>query len=288
VERVISSEKATGMPAWAARQQKFAYQSERGGATAIWIRVDGVDRPIVTLATFPPGTTSLLTTPALSPNADRVIYGRTDSHAFIVNWISSVSGGPPIRLTNTQGIPENGGSWSPDGSRFTYLQNHNNVTSVMVARTSGETTPVLLREGVQDALPEWSRDGRWILFLDRPEGAGWSLISPDGKTVRSYGLPEAIAMTFSADSTQLYGIRTAQNRNSLFSLDLVSRQTKGIGDIGPDFIPRSHFTPGIRLSLSPDGKRLMWPAYRASNSLWMLEGFESPSWTEQLRERLPW
>jgi dipeptidyl aminopeptidase/acylaminoacyl peptidase len=288
VERVISSEKATGMPAWAGRQPKFVYQSERGGSTAIWMRSDGWDRPIVTPATFPPGTTNLLVTPALSPNADRVIYGRADNHALIVNWISSVSGGPPIRLTNTRGIPENGGSWSPDGSRFTYLQNRNNVTSVMVARTSGETTPTVLRENVEDALPEWSPDGRWILFLDRAADARWTLISPDAKTVRPYGLPDAVAMTFSADSAHLYGIRSGNNRHSLLSVDLASKQTKVIGDIGPDFVPRSHFTPGVRLSLSPDGQHLLWPAYRASNSLWMLEGLESPTWTERAREVLPW
>jgi serine/threonine protein kinase len=288
VERVISSEKPTGMPSWATHQPKMVYESARGGSSAIWMRVEGWDRPIVTLATFPPGTTNLFTTPSLSPGADRVIYARADSHALIMNWISSISGGPPGRLTNSQGIVEYGGSWSPDGSRFTYLQNRNGVASVMVARTSGEATPAVVRENVGFALPEWSPDGRWILFLDRPGSAGWTLISPDGRTVRVFGLPEAVAMTFSADSTHLYGIRSAQNRHSLFSLDLANKQTKGIGDIGPDFIPRSYFTPGVRLSLSPDGKRITWPAYRASNSLWMLEGFDPPTWMEQLREILPW
>jgi hypothetical protein len=114
------------------------------------------------------------------------------------------------------------------------------------------------------------------------------VISPDGKNSHSYGLPEAVAMTFSADSKHLYGIRSVQNRHSLFSLDLATKQVKVIGDIGPDFVPRSHFTPGVRLSLSPDGQHLLWPAYRASNSLWMLEGFETPTWMERLREMLPW
>jgi hypothetical protein len=30
----------------------------------------------------------------------------------------------------------------------------------------------------------------------------------------------------------------------------------------------------MRLSLAPDGKSILYPAYRFSSSLWMLEGFE--------------
>src|SRR4029077_10012971 len=43
VERVISSEKPTGMPAWSSLQKSFVYESERGGSPAIWMRSDGWD-----------------------------------------------------------------------------------------------------------------------------------------------------------------------------------------------------------------------------------------------------
>lgn len=34
--------------------------------------------------------------------------------------------------------------------------------------------------------------------------------------------------------------------------------------------------PGIRLSLSPDGKRILYPTYKVQTRLWMLEGFRRP------------
>jgi serine/threonine protein kinase/Tol biopolymer transport system component len=287
VERVISSELATGMPAWALHLEKFVYTSEGSGSPSIWMRGEGWDRPIVTVDSFPPGTTNGFATPALSPGADRLVYTRFTQDQQFENWISSVSGGPPVRLTTTKGIVERGGSWSPDGGRIAYWQVNNAVASLMVVKTTGEAAPVPLRENVGNPLPDWSPDGQWIKFMDRPENGGWSLISPDGKTVRSYGEPTAVQMTFSADSKRLYGIRVDPDRRTLFSIDIATKEEKTIGEIGKDFTPASYSNPGIRLSLSPDGKRILYPAIRRSSSLWMLEGFDQPSWLDQLREVMP-
>jgi hypothetical protein len=94
-------------------------------------------------------------------------------------------------------------------------------------------------------------------------------------------------MTFSADSKRLYGIRVDPDRRTLFSIDIATKEEKTIGEIGKDFTPASYSNPGIRLSLSPDGKRILYPAIRRSSSLWMLEGFDQPSWLDQLREVMP-
>lgn len=286
-QRVISSELPTGMPTWALHQERFVYDSARNGSSAIWMRGEGSDRPIVTADSFPPGTTIGFATPDLSPGADRVVYSRFNTDQQFENWISSVSGGPPVRLTNTKGIFERGGSWSPDGRSIVYWQIHNHVTSLMIVRTTGEAVPVSLRENVGVALPEWSPDGQWITFMDRPENGGWGLISPDGKTVRTYGEPKTIQMTFSADSKRLYGIRIDPDRRTLYSLDIATKEEKTIGEIGKDFTPSSYDNPGIRLSLSPDGKSILYPAQRGSSSLWMLEGFDQPSWLDELREIIP-
>jgi eukaryotic-like serine/threonine-protein kinase len=273
-DRVFSSELAAGMPAWAMRQEKFAYVTDRNGPAEIWMRGEGWDRPIVTPATFLAGTTNWFMTPALSPGAERLVYTRIDASGHAFNWISSVSGGPPVRLTNESNVAEYGGSWSPDGNSLTYARQLNGERSVMTVSTSGEATPVLLRAKVAIRLSQWSPDGQWIKFLDHAGGGGWTLISPDGKTVRALGIADAIEMTFSKDSRSLYGIRREQDRARLFSLDIETKAMKNIGDLAKDFLPSSYLVPGIRLSLSPDGKSILYPAVRTSGSLWMLEGFE--------------
>ena len=94
-------------------------------------------------------------------------------------------------------------------------------------------------------------------------------------------------MTFSADSKRLYGIRVEPDRRTLFSLD-IAKEVKTIGEISKDFTPLSYSNPGIRLNLSPDGKSILYPATRSTSSLWMMEGFDQPSWVDQLREMMPW
>jgi hypothetical protein len=51
---------------------------------------------------------------------------------------------------------------------------------------------------------------------------------------------------------------------------------KTIGDVGTEFVPLSYLRPGIRFSLSPDGKSILYPSYSIKSSLWMLEGFDAP------------
>ncbi len=79
VNRLISTTgMATGMPAWARHQDKLVYDTARSGSSAIWMRSDGWDRPLVTADAFPPGTTNKFMTPALSPDTGRLVYTRTD------------------------------------------------------------------------------------------------------------------------------------------------------------------------------------------------------------------
>ena len=290
VERVISSEVVTGMPAWALHRKAFVYISERSGSSAIWMRGEDGDRPIVTADAFPAGNGNTFVLPTLSPQADRVLYTRGSAGSDDqFNWISSLSGGPPVRLTNAKEVIERGGSWSPDGGRIAYWQFRNGFVSIMLVKSAGEATPVTLCDKAGLPMPEWSPDGQWIKFIDaRTPAAGWTLSSPDGKTLRSYGEPDAIDMTFSADSKKLYGIRVEPNRRTLFSLDLATRESKTIGEIGKDFVPSSYNNPSIRLSLSPDGTSLLYPVSRRTFSLWMMQGFDRPGWLDQVREVMPW
>jgi Tol biopolymer transport system component len=226
VKRLISSEVPSGMPAWALHRQEFVYESHRDGSPAIWMRDEGWDRPVVAIQAFPAGSTNGFATPALSPSADRLVYTRVDNHQRYQDWISSISGGPPVRLTNETDVVERGGSWSPDGASIVYWEYRNGVASLMLVRSTGEAAPITLRQHIGDPLPEWSRDGQWISFLDPAAGVGWSIVSSDGKTVRSFGQPDTIQMTFSADSKRLYGIRVESDRCALYRSTLLAKKRR--------------------------------------------------------------
>src|SRR5262249_5678015 len=116
-KRLMATEMDDSMPSWAARQPVMAYVTFRNGPQEIWLRGPGdTDRPVVQ-AKDNPGENWLMG-PALSPDADRVIYTRVGRGQDIRLWISATAGGAPVPLTNETGVAELPGSWSPDGNWF--------------------------------------------------------------------------------------------------------------------------------------------------------------------------
>jgi Tol biopolymer transport system component len=225
---------------------------------------------------FPAGTTNWWMTPALSPAGGRLAYTRLATNDNEAIWISSLAGGPPVPLTNaSEAVEEHMASWSPDGGRIAYIQDSKGGTSsLMICKTSGQATPMELRSEISVSfLPDWSPTGEWISFRD---DSGWNLVSPDGKSSRALGKIATPHLTFSKDGQTLYGIRAEKEHQYLFSLSLAGNRMKTIGDVGTEFVPRSHLKPGVRFSLSPDGKSILYPSYSINTSLWMLEGFDAP------------
>ena len=275
---VISSQLPLALAAWARNSERFAYVTARNGVEEIWLREpDGSDRPLVTHSMFPAGTTNRLANTSLSPNGERIAYTRGGAGGEVFIWISSLSGGPPVRLTNSDpNSLELVASWSPDGGRMVYIRLKNGIRSLMICRTSAQATPVEFRSlnaGNTMGLPDWSPTGEWISFQD---AAGWHLISADGKSTRSLGIIATQHLAFSKDGKSLYGIRPEGTHQYLFTLDVSSNRMKTIGDVGSDFAPSAYLNNSLRFTLSPDGQSILYSTVSNRNSLWMLEGFDAP------------
>jgi Tol biopolymer transport system component len=271
----IRSQRMVAMPFWAAKGERFVYDTSAHGEAEIWLHEsDGAERPVITQFAFPPGTGSLFMNPALSPDGGRLAVGHGSPNGQDAIWIASVAGGTPVRLTNDSGI-EYMAAWSPDGARIVYPRLHDGALSIMIAKTNGQATPVeLVRTAPPLLLPDWSPTGEWIVYPSAP--GGWSLISPDGKQKRDLGKIATPHLTFSKDGKTLYGIRAEGDHEYLFSLVIASGRMKTIGDVGSEFAPRSSVKPAIRFSVSPDGGSILYPKLNTKMGLWMLEGFDQP------------
>jgi len=282
---LISTGRQENMAAWAANQEKLAWVTNRNGPPSIWIRQpDGSERPLLTASDFPPGSHKWFMDPSLSPDAERLVYVRISQDGVTRLWISALSGGAPVRLTNADPSAEYGGSWSPDGKKFVYLQVQGGKDSLMIAASSGRATPAALVKSVLEYLPEWSPDGNWITYRD---DKGWNLISPDGKRVKFLGKIETAYLAFSKDTKQLYGIRTWENgidqqHATLFSLDLATLRQRAIKELGKDMQPASSLQPGIRFSLAPDGKSFVYGTAQYGDELWRLLGYRQPGFWDHV------
>ena len=285
--KLISTGRAESMPSRSDAKGTLAWASSQNGPFEIWVRQsDGTQRPVVTAADFPAGTNKGLVNPTISPDGNRIIYERVDKTGSTRLWMSSLSGGAPIPLTNGNAGLESGGSWSPDGQRFVYTDLKGDKAALMIVKTTGGATPEkILDSGVWSQIPNWSPVGDWIAYQYED---GWHLVSPDGKLKKSLGNGDAIYLEFSKDGKMLYGIQGGTKSDphhlALFSLDPETLKFRSIKNLDPSLMPADAANLWIRLSLSPDGKRIVYSTFKGQSDLWLMEGLQSPDWLSRMRD----
>jgi len=287
---LMSTGRDESMASWSSPNGKLAWVSNRNGPYEIWVRQpDGTQRPAITAADFPSGTSKFFMNPAISPDGDRIIYMRGDSSGAFRFWMSSLRGGVPIRLTNAEGSSsEWGGSWSPDGQRFVYMGSKDARNELMIVKTTGNAAPTkILDLNGWNQIPEWSLAGDWIACRN---DEGWQLISPDGRSRKLLGKIETEYLAFSRDGKLLYGIqggtKTDPHNLVLFSLDPQTLKIRNIKNLDAQFAPASPVSPGIRFSLSPDGKHFVYSTAKSQSDLWLMDGLRQPGWLSRLRDSI--
>ena len=148
---------------------EIAVVSNRSGTSKIWL----VDRQS--------GDSRLLldddaseSSPAWSPQGDRIAFIRGDERGDSDIWVVSRNGGTPTRVTrDSEG--ERGPAWSPDGSRIAFISDRAGHQDVFVADVaSGEVTQLTRETNPWDearwSQPEWSADGRWVAYVSNRGG----------------------------------------------------------------------------------------------------------------------
>jgi len=277
VSTSIATARNEWAPSWAADGTGLVYVTDRNGEDEIWLREqDGGDRRLVTPRDFPLGTTAFLVAPQVSPDGTRVMYTRVESQGRGATgarlWMSSLAAGAPIRLRS--GVAhQNPGSWSPDSAWYVYEELQGDGTfALRKARTSGASEPDTLAVGVRsESVPEWSPDGRWILFDDD----GLKLIAADGGEPRDLGVKDALCV-FARTPDMLYCIEHA---SGLGERKLVSRSFDGttevVGSLAMEHRPDSPVSPGLRLSLTPDGEGVTYSIRNRRVQLLLADGLDS-------------
>jgi len=130
---------------------------------------------------------------------------------------------------------------------------------------------------VIQAIPEWSPRGDWIAI---GMAKGTMLISPDGTKQKLTHSPSFSGCGWSKDGTILYGQDTTARK--LYAYNVDTGVEKGLADLPPGVQLKSVWNPGVRLSLSYDGKSLTGTTVDISGDLWLLSNFAKPSLKERL------
>jgi dipeptidyl aminopeptidase/acylaminoacyl peptidase len=226
----------------------------------------GADRPVVTERDFYSGRTFYLDAPAFSPDGQRIAFTRRVRGGTTSIWISPVAGGPAVRLAPIK-TSHRSPSWSPDGDWITFVSVSGGKTSLLKARVGGSGGSQVLKDNLFYDFPEWSPDGRWITY-GMPNEFG--IISPDGRIRRVLSKENWMASVWSRDAKAIYGLRSVNGRVGLFLMDVRTGSERILSTLGKEL----DVTGTGRLSIAPDGKRLLASVVNARANIWLLEGFQ--------------
>ncbi len=253
-------------PAWAPDTRQLAYVTDRNGPDEIWLTAfeQGWDRPLITPRSFPDGEAMPIDAPAFSPDGRLVAF---DRGARI--WLVSVTGGVPIQL-GAYGSMDLAPTWSPDGNWIAF---HSPDRGLMKVRVGGQDPAVLLHQDTRltDCAPQWSPKGDVIAYCT---DNGTSMISPEGRIVKTVHTPAFAAAGWSHDGTTLYGLASEEGRSAFIAVDLATGREKVVNELGPATRIGDVRTSSLRLSISPDGRSLAVTSIRTGSDIWMLENFD--------------
>jgi Tol biopolymer transport system component len=260
----------------AAVEGRLAYVSDRGGHPEIWLRADhGMwDRPVVTADSFGGDRTLFLFDTAFSPDGKRLAYRRAGTRDESI-WISTVAGGPPVRLAaGPSNAFQRGPSWSPDGNEIAYFSMRDGRYTLERARVGGMEPASVIAENA-GVYPRWSPAGDWIASIG--PAAGVTLVSPDGKLRKSIGTRFWLLHGWTPDGRSVIGVRRGDQRIlEVVSVDVSTGVESRLAEIGPT---PAGFSVGTVLgllplrgfSLAPDGRSFYTSILRVTGDIWTAE-----------------
>lgn len=260
-------------PAWSPRGNQFAFVSDITGSDVIWVRseTEGWERPLVTAADFNDTKTASLSRPFFSPDGQRIVYHRNNKDGSTELWISSASGGTPIRVFEDSQHGQFTPVWSPDGNWIAFLTSTGHSYSLAKIRVGSSEPPTILKDKVGYFQPQWSPDGAWILVMQEK---AMFMISPDGKTERQISDQPWLTGGWSSDSKTVYSIRQDESHElKVLATNIASGEEKFIVDAG---IKQAFATdsPLVGFSMSRDGMSFATSVLRTKADLWILENFD--------------
>ena len=181
--------------------------------------------------------------------------------------------------------------WSPDGRWIAYdfLTADGTRDIYVIDSTGGRPRPVV-QHTATDRVPNWSRDGKWIYFSSNRNGGRDEIF----RVPASGGEPALITdqggyvAVESVDNRILYYTKTAGGSSPLFSRPLagggeeqvlpsVFYRAFAVNAEGiyytEQILTRLRETPGFGLSVSPDGKKILYTLFSESSDLVLVENF---------------
>jgi TolB protein len=156
------------------------------------------------------------------------LSGRIVFDDFEDLFVMEVDGSNVVKVAGDPSGPEFDGAWSPDGKWVVYRDSTRGINEndeILVARADGSGRRNITNEPSNDWGPDWSPDGRSIIFnSDRGGGPlrGY-LVDPDGSNLREIDVDTWVEYpSFSPDGSRITFMGHEGSDYEIFVADLAS------------------------------------------------------------------
>lgn len=206
-------------PCWAGRTALF-YSSYKLGTPQIFYHnlTSGERRAVTRFA----GSNI---TPAVSPDGKKLamILSKSGSPDL---YVSDLNGGNLKQLTSTK-EDESSPCWSPDSQTICFVSRERGPASLFTVPASGGTMSRLRTLGVPNATePDWSPDGRWIIFTALMRDFQICLVKAEGGEARV--LVPGEDPTWAPNSRAVIFCKGPDRAKRLSLLDVPTKQVKDV------------------------------------------------------------
>ncbi len=116
---------------------------------------------------------TLESSPDLSPDGKQVAMRSARSGTSEI-WVMGSDGKGPKKLTNAQGPVTGSPKWSPGGDRLAFDSRMRGNADVYLVSSTGGEAKVMAGSEWNEAVPGWSRDGKWLYYASDQTGK-WQL-----------------------------------------------------------------------------------------------------------------
>lgn len=179
----------------------------------------------VTLTPEPTATPSPTPPLIVARSVPSIVYQSRepgDSRWFV--HIMNNDGSDRVRLAEGQSGFLSAPSWSPDGSRLTFVSDLDGNPDIWIVDLDGSNVVNLTQEEAKDHSPAWSPDGDWIAFASLRDSRYWELyvMRPDGSDVQRLTWWEDasdLSPSWSPDGTRLAFASKRDGNWEIYTMD---------------------------------------------------------------------